>query len=59
MVAAVASLLKKVVVIVSSSSVTGMDVPHSALEMPRRSVSPTHTGAVTAISPSLSVTRTK
>ena len=53
------SLLKRVVVRVSSSSVTGVAVPQTRLEMPSFRLSPTHTGAVTARSPSFWVTRMK
>jgi hypothetical protein len=59
MVASVSSLLKRVVVRVSSSSVTGVAVPQTMLEMPSFRLSPTHTGEVTARSPSPSVTRMK
>ena len=58
-VAGAASLLNTVVVSVSSSPVTGEDVPQVSAEMPSFSVSPTQTGAVTAMSPSPSVTRMK
>ena len=54
-----ASLLKRLVVMVTSSSVTGLAVPLSTEEMPSFRVSPTHTGAVTAMSPSAWVTRMK
>ena len=56
-VASAASLLKRLVVRVSSSPVTGVEVPHYREEMPSFRLSPTQTGAVTARSPSPSVTR--
>ena len=55
--ASVLSLLNRVVVTVIFSPVTGVEVPQVTSEMPSFRVSPTHTGAVTARSPSPWVTR--